>query len=147
MHYFRQPGATWMRCLLFLLCAAGFSHTASAGTLLISGQIIDASGKPLDGCLVSIASAAQKLRSRGVLTEEGGTFSVPFASNYAGQSQSVPYLEIYWDEQLIFRQPLTSLEIANASQFPSAQFWNERLEYGGEIKLSPIKVSRHAIAP
>ena len=144
MHYFRQSTATWVRCLFFLICATGFAKIAPAGAkaLLIRGQIVDSQGKPLDGCLISIASASgQQTRSRGVLTEEGGIFEVPFAPNFDGQFSSVPYLEIYWDARLIFRQPLTSLQIKQGSQGSSTLSWTDYLSYGGQIWLSPIKVS------
>jgi hypothetical protein len=141
MHYFRQSAATWARYLLFLICATGFAKIAPAGGtgLLIRGKITDLQGKPLDGCLVSIA-AAPSTRSRGVLTEQGN-FEVPITSDSGAQLSTVPYLEVYWDQQLIFRQPLTSLRIENENAGSSMQTWIYYLRYGGEISLSPIAVS------
>lgn len=146
MHFFRSMVAIWARCLFFVAGVTGFPNTSPAGTLLIQGQVVDTNGNPLDGCLVSIAQASPtQQRSRGVLTEGGGKFEVAFASNYSPSNQqtsSYPYLEIYWDETLIFRQPLPSLRIERGNQASNASGWIYYLVAGGQVILSPIRVSR-----
>lgn len=144
MQYLRRSAATWVRCLFFLTCVIGFAEISNGGTLLIQGQVVGTNGNPLDGCLISIAMAsASQQRSRGVLTEEGGKFEVPFAPGFGGDSKNIfPYLEIYWGETLIFRQPLPSLRIERGNLGSSANVWNLYLTYGGEVTLSPISVSR-----
>jgi hypothetical protein len=149
MNRFRRLAAVSARVVFLLIGVIALVGSAKAGGLLIQGRIISPNGSPLPGCLVSIASPSVAhsgaMRSRGVLTEDDGAFAVPFFADPNGQT-APPYLEIYWNAQLIFRQPLNSLPLArNAiyeNKHPSTAGWDleKYLTYGGEITLEPIRV-------
>jgi len=55
-------------------------------------------------------------------------------------------LEIYWNRTLMFRQPLASLAIANATPnnrgSPQGATWQSLLSDGGTVVLQPIKLGK-----
>lgn len=132
--------------LLLLTFFGADVSTASGGTLAIGGKILNVlQGTPLPGCLISIASAGYG-RSKSVCSASNGSFEISFESSPAAASADIPYLEIYFDNELIFRQPLSTLPIERGishsdhpQQLEQAS-WSELLRWGGEVTLRPVKV-------
>jgi len=133
--------------MLALACAA--IATVDAGefqVLALSGTIVDSSQRPLPGCLVSVVSEFG--RSAPVFTEADGKFSLEASlpPDSFPTAASTPFLEIYWDRTLMFRQPLGSLPMAitiphnRASAIAST--WNGLLHDGGTVVLKPIKLGK-----
>ena len=120
----------------------GSTDAAGMQVLTLSGTIMNSSGQLLPGCLLSVVSELG--RSAPVFTDGKGSFSLE-ASLPSGASSEL-FLEIYWNRTLMFRQPLASLEIANATPnnrgSPQGATWQGLLSDGGTVVLQPIKVGK-----
>jgi len=122
--------------------AVGSTDAAGMQVLTLSGNIMNSSGQSLPGCLLSVVSEIG--RSAPVFTDGKGSFSLE-TSLPPGTSSEL-FLEIYWNRTLMFRQPLASLAIANATPnnrgSPQGATWQGLLSDGGTVVLQPIKVGK-----
>jgi hypothetical protein len=97
--------------VLVMAIACVAIRTVGAGefqVLALSGTIVDSSQRPLPGCLVSVVSEFG--RSAPAFTQVEGKFSLEASlpPDSSSTASSTPFLEIYWNRTLMFRQPLTS---------------------------------------
>jgi hypothetical protein len=108
---------------------------AYGGGLLLKGRILDQYDRPLPGCLVSVAST--KFRSHPVFTDSNGYFEAlaPAMSDQSTPASPLPYLEIYWNAEVIFRQPLTVFRAVSTDKD-----WDRLLKWGGSADLGEIRV-------
>jgi hypothetical protein len=122
--------------------AIGSTDAAGMQVLTLSGTVTNSSGQSLSGCLLSVVSELG--RSAPVFTDGKGGFSLE-TSLPPGASSEL-FLEIYWNRTLMFRQPLASLAIANATPnnrgSPQGATWPGLLSDGGTVVLQPIKVGK-----
>jgi hypothetical protein len=138
-----------LRLLLVMTIAWVAIRTVGAGefqVLALSGTIVDSSQRPLPGCLVSVVSEFG--RSAPAFTQEEGKFSLEASlpPDSSPTASSTPFLEIYWNRQLMFRQPLASLTMASAvpnnRQSVVMSSWPNLLHDGGRVVLQPIKLGK-----
>jgi hypothetical protein len=144
--------AYWRRKLQILIFVTSTLFVASqAGAeqirvLIVRGTIVDSSGEPLPGCLVSVVS--HFARSEPAFSEADGSFKLQAAipPEDDPQAGNKTYLEIYWNRILKFRQPLASLTITKvipASLGPApARVWEALLHDGGAVWLEPINLGK-----
>ena len=122
--------------------AIGSTDAAGMQVLTLSGTITNSSGQSLPGCLLSVVSEVG--RSAPVFTDGKGSFSLE--ASLPPDASSELFLEIYWNRTLMFRQPLASLAIANATPnnrgSPQGATWQGLLSDGGTAVLEPIKVGK-----
>jgi hypothetical protein len=120
----------------------GSTDAAGMQVLTVSGTVTNSSGQSLPGCLLSVVSELG--RSAPVFTDAKGGFSLE-TSLPPGASSEL-FLEIYWNRTLMFRQPLASLAIANATPnnrgSPQGAPWQGLLSDGGTVVLQPIKLGK-----
>ena len=127
--------------LIFPILAAD-----STQVLLLSGKIVNPSGQPLPGCLLSVVSSFG--RSAPTFSQGDGSFQLEVALPPGSSSvaSSIPFLEVYWNKELMYRQPVTSLTIESA--LPKFQTvsgptdWTNLLHDGGRVELKPIRLGR-----
>jgi hypothetical protein len=122
--------------------AIGSTDAAGMQVLTLSGTVTNSSGQSLAGCLLSVVSEVG--RSAPVFTDGKGSFSLE--ASLPPDASSELFLEIYWNRTLMFRQPLASLAIANATPnnrgSPQGATWQGLLSDGGTAVLEPIKVGK-----
>jgi len=122
--------------------AIGSTDAAGMQVLTLSGTVTNSSGQSLSGCLLSVVSELG--RSAPVFTDGKGGFSLETSLPLGASSEL--FLEIYWNRTLMFRQPLASLAIANATpnnrRSPQGATWPGLLSDGGTVVLQPIKVGK-----
>jgi hypothetical protein len=130
--------------LAFLVATEGGADQIKV--LILRGTIVNSSGEPLPGVIVSVVS--EFARSEPAFSEADGSFKLqaaipPEDDPHAG---SKTYLEVYWNRILKFRQPCASLTIKNAipANLASAQArrWEGLLHDGGAVWLEPIILGR-----
>ena len=130
--------------LALVLGFGAIRSTDAAGmqVLTLSGTVTNSSGQSLAGCLLSVVSEVG--RSAPVFTDGKGSFSLE--ASLPPDASSELFLEIYWNRTLMFRQPLASLAIANATPnnrgSPQGATWQGLLSDGGTAVLEPIKVGK-----
>jgi hypothetical protein len=118
----------------------------SASVLLLSGKIVNPAGEALPGCVLSVVSSFG--RSAPTFSQGDGSFQLdaalpPTSYPVAG---STLFLEVYWNTELMYRQPVASLTIESA--FPKTQpvsgttDWANLLHDGGRVALKPIRLGR-----
>jgi hypothetical protein len=129
-----------------LILAAINSLASELKILTVSGTITSSTGRPLAGCLVSVVSESR--RSAPTFTNSNGSFTLETSispGSSTGSSNPV-FLEIYWNRSLVFRQPLESLAIAQATPNDGASGqemnWQSLLSAGGRVVLQAIKVGK-----
>lgn len=118
----------------------------STQVLLLSGRLVNSSGQALPGCVLSVVSLFG--RSAPTFSQGDGSFQlqVPLPPDNSPTASSSPFLEIYWNKELMYRQPLASLTIESA--LPKSQTvsgptnWADLLRDGGRVELRPIRVGR-----
>ena len=114
--------------------------------LILRGSVVNASGEPLPGVIVSVVS--HFARSEPAFSEADGSFKLQAAlpSEDDPQVGKKTYLEVYWNRILKFRQPLASLTITNvipANLGPEpARMWETLLRDGGAVWLEPINLGK-----
>jgi hypothetical protein len=127
--------------LIFPILAAD-----STQVLLLSGKIVNPSGQPLPGCLLSVVSSFG--RSAPTFSQGDGSFQLEVAlpPGSSPAASSTPFLEVYWNKELMYRQPVTSLTIESA--LPKFQTvsgptdWTKLLHGGGRVEVQPIRLGR-----
>jgi hypothetical protein len=111
----------------------------------IGGKVIDPYGLSIPNAVVSFV--APNFRSDKNVTDDYGRFDV---SLRVPQREDL-LLEIYWNEEVIFRRPLNVLSFdyieSQGAPFPGfLEGYRTRLSYalqhGGYISLNPIRVGR-----
>jgi hypothetical protein len=118
----------------------------SAQVLLLSGGLVNSSGQALPGCLLSVVSLFG--RSAPTFSQGDGSFQLEVAlpPGSSPAASSTPFLEVYWNKELMYRQPVTSLTIESA--LPKFQTvsgptdWTNLLHDGGRVELKPIRLGR-----
>jgi hypothetical protein len=140
--YTRHAGPIVLAALLTSVTLA----SSSAQVLLLSGQIVNSSGQALPGCLLSVVSLFG--RSAPTFSQGDGSFRLEVAlpPDSSPAASSTPFLEVYWNKDLMYRQPVNSLRIQNAQpklQTISGQVdWADLLHDGGRVEVAPIRVGR-----
>jgi hypothetical protein len=137
----------FFRLLCLLIISCGASPQSSAGdlqVLAVKGTIVDSSQHSLPGCLVSVVSEFG--RSAPVFSDADGKFSVELSlpSDKPDAANQEPFLEIYWNRKLTFRQPMSALAVASAvsGDRDAAARWPGLLRNGGSIVLQPIRLGK-----
>jgi hypothetical protein len=125
--------------LLFVmgpLLLFAITQVAFAGGLFIRGTILNPSHIAIPGVGVSFTSVASRtFYVRPVYTDDQGGFAMVIPP----ENPRSLYLEVYWNQDLMFRQPLRSLPSENLSD----EQWADLERYGtGEIILRPIVLGR-----
>jgi hypothetical protein len=129
-----------------LTCLVSSRLSAQQPQLLnVEGRIVNSAGAPLPGCAVYVASPF--LKSAPVFSQADGSFTVatPLPSDdTSSAARSTPFLEIYWDQQLMFRLPLASLPIETAipqnRSSSQSTSWSGLLHDGGTVVLKTIRL-------
>jgi len=116
----------------------------STQVLLLSGKIVNPAGEALPGCVLSVVSSFG--RSAPTFSQGDGSFQLEVALPPGGSSiaSSTPFLEVYWNKELMYRQPVASLTIESAlpkSQTVSGD-WPNLLRDGGRVAVKPIRLGR-----
>jgi hypothetical protein len=118
----------------------------STQVLVLSGKIVNPAGEALPGCVLSAVSSFA--RSAPTFSQGDGSFQLEVAlppANSPGAS-STPFLEIYWNKDLMYRQPVTSLTIERAlPKFQTASGptdWANLLRDGGRVEVKAIRLGR-----
>jgi hypothetical protein len=106
------------------------THVAFAGGFFIQGTILNPDHVAIPGIKVSFTSA---LYISPVFTDSNGRFETVIPA----VDLTFLYLQIYWNDNLMFSQPLRSL----ASQDP-ANWYRVQRDGIGEIILRPIVLGR-----
>jgi hypothetical protein len=127
--------------LIFPILAAD-----STQVLTLSGKIVNPSGQPLPGCLLSVVSSFG--RSAPTFSQGDGSFQLEVAlpPGNSPAASSTPFLEVYWNKELMYRQPVTSLTIESAlAKFQTVSGptdWTNLLHDGGRVEVKPIRLGR-----
>jgi hypothetical protein len=139
---------TWRVGPIVLAALLIFPTLASDSTqvLLLSGKIVNPSGEALPGCVLSVVSSFG--RSAPTFSQGDGSFQVEVAlpPGNSPAASSTPFLEVYWNKELMYRQPLASLTIESA--FPKSQTgsgpadWANLLHNGGRVEIRSIRLGR-----
>jgi hypothetical protein len=125
----RQIYATMLVGILGIMLSP---ERAVAGVLELSGIVQDPHGQPIPEAIVSVVSI--RTRNKPVYTDSEGHFlATVFLPVDPGS-----FLEIYWNEELMFRQPLNKLQFEDAAGFDSRR--TQILQSGGFLRLQPIRV-------
>ena len=118
----------------------------STQVLLLSGKIVNPAGAALPGCVLSVVSSFG--RSAPTFSQGDGSFQLEVALPPGSSSvaSSIPFLEVYWSKELMYRQPVASLTIESAlpkSQTASGPTdWANLLHDGGRVEVKPIRLGR-----
>src|ERR1700732_2378840 len=123
-----------------------FSALASDSTpvLLLSGKIVNPAGEALPGCVLSVVSSFG--RSAPTFSQGDGSFQLDVALPPGSSPSGTPFLEVYWNTELMSRQPVASLTIESA--LPKTQpvsgptDWANLLHDGGRVAVKPIRLGR-----
>jgi hypothetical protein len=116
----------------------------SAPVLLLSGKIVNPAGEALPGCVLSVVSSFG--RSAPTFSQGDGSFQLDVAlpPGSSPVASSTPFLEVYWNTELMYRQPVASLTIESA--LPKTQSgptdWANLLHDGGRVAVKPIRLGR-----
>jgi hypothetical protein len=118
----------------------------STQVLLLSGKIVNPSGEALPGCVLSVVSSFG--RSAPTFSQGDGSFQLEVAlpPGSSPVASSTPFLEVYWNKELMYRQPVASLTIESA--LPKFQTvsgpvdWADLLHDGGRVEVRPIRLGR-----
>jgi hypothetical protein len=114
--------------------------------LLLSGKIVNPAGEALPGCVLSVVSSFG--RSAPTFSQGDGSFQLEVAlpPGSSPAARSTPFLEVYWNKELMYRQPLASLTIESAHPksptASSAADWANLLHDGGRVEVVPIRLGR-----
>ena len=112
--------------------------------LLLSGKIVNPAGAALPGCVLSVVSSFG--RSAPTFSQGDGSFQLEVALPPGNSAGSTPFLEVYWNKELMYRQPVASLTIESAlpkSQTASGPTdWANLLHDGGRVEVKPIRLGR-----
>ena len=116
----------------------------STQVLLLSGKIVNPAGAALPGCVLSVVSSFG--RSAPTFSQGDGSFQLEVALPPGSSPGSTPFLEVYWNKELMYRQPVASLTIESAlpkSQTASGPTdWANLLHDGGRVEVKPIRLGR-----
>ena len=116
----------------------------STQVLLLSGKIVNPAGAALPGCVLSVVSSFG--RSAPTFSQGDGSFQLEVALPPGNSAGSTPFLEVYWNKELMYRQPVASLTIESAlpkSQTASGPTdWANLLHDGGRVEVKPIRLGR-----
>src|SRR6266481_6246508 len=107
----------------------------STQVLLLSGKIVNPAGAALPGCVLSVVSSFG--RSAPTFSQGDGSFQLEVALPPGNSAGSTPFLEVYWNKELMYRQPVASLTIESAlpkSQTVSGD-WPNLLHDGGWVAV------------
>jgi hypothetical protein len=148
---FQGKNVRWrIRCIVPTVAAAllVFPTLASdsTSTLLLSGKIVNPTGEALPGCVLSVVSSFG--RSAPTFSQGDGSFQLEVAlpPSSSPPASRTPFLEVYWNKELMYRQPVTSLTIESA--LPKFQTvsgpadWANLLHDGGRVEVRPIRLGR-----
>src|SRR3981189_1887614 len=89
----------------------------STQVLLLSGKIVNPAGAALPGCVLSVVSSFG--RSAPTFSQGDGSFQLEVALPPGNSAGSTPFLEVYWNKELMYRQPVASVRTESA--FPKSQ--------------------------
>jgi hypothetical protein len=119
--------------LAAMLCTLLWSERVVGQALEIAGMVLDPQGTPIPEAIVSIVS--QNARGKRIYTDGQGHFIdiVPLPVDPGS------FLEIYWNEELMFRQPLMRLPREGSY---NTKKWADLCDSGGFLRLEPIRVGR-----
>jgi hypothetical protein len=138
----RRLGPTVMAALLIFPALAA----DPAQVLLLSGKIVNPSGEALPGCVLSVVSVFG--RSAPTFSQGDGSFQLEVAlpSGSSPAASSTPFLEVYWNKELMYRQPVASLTIESAlpkfQTVAGSTDWASLLHDGGRVEVKPIRLGR-----
>jgi hypothetical protein len=136
----RQVGPIVVAALLIFPALA----SDSTQVLLLSGKIVNPAGAALPGCVLSVVSSFG--RSAPTFSQGDGSFQLEVALPPGNSAGSTPFLEVYWNKELMYRQPVASLTIESAlpkSQTASGPTdWANLLHDGGRVEVKPIRLGR-----
>jgi hypothetical protein len=108
----RVLNAIWLlTAFLFLAPGEGDAGIVEGQFVVVTGHVVNPDGEPLPGMLVSIATTSYR---RSSYTNRDGSFEIGIIASYQDTDQDL-FLEIYWSEELMFRQPLIDLHINRAT--------------------------------
>jgi hypothetical protein len=140
--YTRRVGPIVLAALLIFPTLAA----DSTQVLLLSGRIVNPSGEALPGCVLSVVSSFG--RSAPTFSQGDGSFQLEVAlpPSNSPAAKSTPFLEVYWNKELMYRQPLASLAIESALSKSQAESvptdWANLLHDGGRVEVRPIRLGR-----
>jgi hypothetical protein len=127
-----------------LICPALASD--STQVLLLSGKIVNPSGAALPGCVLSVVSSFG--RSAPTFSQGDGSFQLEVAlpPSSSPAASSTMFLEVYWNKELMYRQPVASLTIKSAlpkfQTVSGSTDWANLLHDGGRVEVEPIRLGR-----
>ena len=116
--------------LVLIFGTVFWPQRAVGGGLEISGIVQNPNGLPIPQAIVSIVSIQQ--RSEPAFTDGEGRFLIVV---FPPVGPDV-FLEIYWNRELMFRQPLIQLAIDRSQAGTGRDVFNS----GGFVRLAPITV-------
>jgi hypothetical protein len=124
-----------------ILLLFAITELAFAGGLFIRGTILNPEHIAIPGVGVSFKSVESRtFYVKPVYTDDLGRFEMVIPP----ENPKSLYLEVYWNQDLMFRQPLRSLPSENLSD----EQWTDVERYGmGEIILRPIVLGRSPGTP
>jgi len=114
----------------------------SAPVLLLSGKIVNPAGEALPGCVLSVVSSFG--RSAPTFSQGDGSFQLDVAlpPGSSPVASGTPFLEVYWNTELMYRQPVASLTIESAQPVSGPTDWANLLHDGGRVAVKPIRLGR-----
>jgi hypothetical protein len=118
----------------------------STPVLLLSGKIVNPAGEALPGCVLSVVSSFG--RSAPTFSQGDGSFQLDVAlpPTSSPVASSIAFLEVYWNTELMYRQPVASLTIESAlsktQPVSGTTDWANLLHDGGRVAVKPIRLGR-----